>query len=618
MNFYLMLIGTGAPYRFQSTHCKQHKENAGRGPSLSNRLRQFFVALLMAALLYPFFVHAQTVRYTVEINGAGPFAPLLNDNLEIRRHEDDPNLSQEELQRLVASTPQQIQELLATEGYFSVTVDYTLTQEAGRWVARFNVKPGEPVRINSIDIRFTGEIAQGPHANPQRIERLRRQWSLKPGEIFRQSEWNNAKSNLLKGLLNRDFPAAKIVQSEALIDPNRHTAALTVDVDSGPLFTFGPLEIQGLKRYSQEIIDRLNPIHPGEPFAQEKLTELQSRLQDSGYFRTVFATINVDPSHPSNVPVHLDLVENERHRLSLGIGFSTDSGARAQVKWLDRSFLGHDWRLESALRYDRTTPLLRTDLYFPAHDNGWSPSLGAHYERTNISNEINDRVRLDARMTGPVKADEEVWGLSFLAEKQHIGDLPPNTRHAFVGTYTYTRRRVDNLLSPRRGYVASVELNGGLRGIGNESNIGRVLGRVNWLSPTMQRWQVVARAQLGQVVGASRETVPSELLFRTGGDQTVRGYAFETLGVPQAGAIVGGRVLAVASAELVYHITPAWGAAIFRDAGNAADSWGGFHFAQGTGIGARWRSPIGPVNVDLAYGHDTRKPRLHFSLGYGF
>jgi translocation and assembly module TamA len=107
-------------------------------------------------------------------------------------------------------------------------------------------------------------------------------------------------------------------------------------------------------------------------------------------------------------------------------------------------------------------------------------------------------------------------------------------------------------------------------------------------------------------------------LFRTGGNQTVRGYAFNSLGVTQNGAIVGGTVLAVLSAELIYAITPQWGAAVFTDAGNAADSWRGFRLQQGSGIGARWQSPVGPVNIDLAYGHATRKLRLHFSVGYGF
>jgi translocation and assembly module TamA len=621
MNVYLNLNRRHELYR-PPLSCPPCARNGGCQHSFLARLRHAVIALAAIALLYPFLVHAQAptqkVRYAVEINGAGALTDLLNDYLEIRQHVADPDLSLEELQRLAAAAPQQIRELLATEGYFSPTVEYALRQQGDRWLARYDVNPGTPSRVEAVDIRFKGDIADGPHAQPQRINRLRRQWSLTPGERFRQAEWNNAKSTLLKGLLNRDFPAAKITDSEARIDPQSRSATLTVEVDSGPVFTFGPLQIQGLKRYSREMIERLNPIRTGEPFTQEKLTELQARLQDSGYFRTVFATIEVDPAHPRNVPVRLDLVENERRRLSLGIGFSTDTGARAQVKWLDRHFLDHDWRLESELRLDRKTPLLGTDLYFPARDNGWSPSLGAHYERTDIANEINDRIRLDARMAGPIKTDEEIWGVSYLAEQQRIVNSDTNNRRALVASYTYTRRRVDNLISPRRGYVAAIELTGGPRGIVNEANIGRILGRVNWLSPIDRRWLVVARGQVGQVVGASRNAVPSELLFRAGGNQSVRGYAFNSLGVPQAGAVVGGRVLAVLSAELVYQLTPTWGAAIFQDAGNAADSWREFRLVQGTGVGARWRSPIGPVNVDLAYGHATRQPKLHFSVGYGF
>ncbi|HJU71755.1 MAG TPA: autotransporter assembly complex family protein [Paucimonas sp.] len=571
---------------------------------------------------FPLPAHAQGQQsiagYAVEINGAGELTALLNDYLDIARHATDAAMSRAELQRLAGSAPQQIRELLATEGYFSPAVRHALQQENGRWIARFDITPGPVTHIDAVDIRFSGDIAAGPHADQARMDRLRRRWRLDPGQPFRQAAWNEAKNALLKGLLNQDFPAAKITHSEARIDPERHIATLEIELDSGPLFTFGPLEIQGLKRYSRERIDALNPIRDGEPFSQDKLTELQARLQDSGYFRTVFATIDIDPAHPQHVSVRLDLTENERRRLALGIGFSTDSGPRVQTKWLDRNFLGHDWRLESELRLDRQTRVLGADVYFPARASGWYPSLGTHYERTDIANEVDNKMRIDARMTGPVRNDEEIWGASYLTEQQRIGDAPVNHRQAVVGTYTYTRRRIDDPISPRRGYVASIELAAGPRGLLNEANIGRVLLRGNWLSPTRRRWQLQARTQVGQVIGASREAVPGDLLFRTGGDQTVRGYAYNSLGVEQSGAVVGGRVLAIFSAELVYHLTPTWGAAVFRDAGNAADSWHDFRLKQGTGVGARWRSPIGPVNLDVAYGHATRQPRLHFSIGYGF
>ena len=179
-------------------------------------------------------------------------------------------------------------------------------------------------------------------------------------------------------------------------------------------------------------------------------------------------------------------------------------------------------------------------------------------------------------------------------------------------------RRVNNLISPTRGYYASFELGVGPAGLVNKKGLVRTVGRATWLSPSYGRFQAVLRGQVGQVFGANSDTVPSDLLFRTGGDQTVRGYGYNKLGVAQDGAIVGGTVSAVVSAEVIYSVTPEWGAAVFTDAGNAADSWKGFRLAQGSGVGARWRSPIGPVNLDLAYGHETKDLRLHFSIGYGF
>lgn len=568
-------------------------------------------------LLLSLLAHAQPAAYTVKISGAGEYSALLQEHLDISR-QSDAALSPDEIQRLVLVTPQQARALLATEGYFSPDIRAQLDRTSEPWTIRIEVTLGPPTLIASVEIRFRGEIADGPNADNARMNRLRRRWQLDPGDVFRQAAWSAAKSELLKGLLTRDFPAATISESEARIDPGNRSAALTVEVDSGPAFSFGALEVNGLTRYAPEMIDTLNPIRPGDPYTQDKLNELQSRLEDTGYFRSAFATVEVDPAKPHLVPVRLDLTENPRKRLALGGGFSTDTGARGQIKWLDRNFLQRNWRLESELRIDRETHLLGGEVFLPPIAIGWQPSFGVHVERTTSGGEIDDKFRTGARLVSPNRVDEKAWALAYLGDRQRIGDTFLNHRQALIASFTYTKRRLDHPLTPRSGYVASVELGGGLRGIINESSIARVVGRVTWLEPLMPRWRAVLRAQAGQVFGGSRLTVPSDLLFRTGGDQSVRGYGFNALGVPQDGAVVGGTVTAVLSAELVYQITPQWGAAVFTDAGNAADSWSGLELKRGTGVGARWRSPIGPVNIDLAYSHATREPRLHFSVGYGF
>jgi translocation and assembly module TamA len=578
-----------------------------------------FVAtfLLLALTLLPIQGRAQTAAthsYTVSISGAGGLTPMLNDNLEISRRRSSGELSDDEIRRLAGSAPNQIRSLLATEGYFSPQVTQELDQQGTSWTARFVVDLGPRTLVESVDITFKGAIVQ---TNPERVERLRRRWGLPTGGIFQQKAWDDAKNNLLKALLVRDYPAAAITQSEARIEPATNSAILTVEIDSGPAFTFGELQITGLQRYASRIVTDLNPIKPGEPYSQEKLNELQARVQDTGYFRSAFATVEIDPAHPLNVPIRLDLNENERKRLSLGLGFSTDSGARGQIKWLDRNFLGRDWRLESNLLVDRDNRLLGAEVFLPPLRNDWRPSFGTRYEYTNSAGEMNDKTATAARLTSPDKNDEMIWATTLYTDHQRIVDSDySNHREAVVGSFTYTRRRVNDLISPTRGYVASIDLGAGPTGDGD--SLARAVGRVTYLSPYYKRWQAVLRGQVGQVSGAGRESVPADLLFRTGGDQTVRGYGYEKLGVEQDGAIVGGTVTAVFSAEMVYRITPQWGAAIFHDAGNAADTWKNFHFAQGSGVGARWRSPIGPVNLDLAYGHDTHDVRLHFSIGYGF
>ncbi|RZI42876.1 outer membrane protein assembly factor [Herbaspirillum sp. HC18] len=594
--------------------------------TLSNacyRLRCLLAVCLTLLFSVPLFASAQeTHSFTVEIHGAENFSDLLKKHVDISR-ESDSELPAEQIERLFGAAPQQIRDLLATEGRFSPSVRPALDKTGPRWTARFDIDPGPAAHIASVTIRFKGEVAAGPHADERRMERLRRRWKLDESDVFRQADWSEAKSDLLKDFLTRDYPAAAIAFSEARIDPGNNTAVLTVEVDSGPAFTFGNLEIHGLERYSRTLIDIYNPIKPGDAYSQEKLNELQSRLEDTGYFRSAFATVDVDPAHAKEAPVRLDLTENPRKRLSLGVGFSTDTGARVQAKWLDRLLFGHDLRLESQLRIDSKEKLLGGDIYLPPATSGflphgWVPSFGAHLEETTTNGENNDKIRAGARITSPNRVDEKVWAINYYGDHQRIGNTFLNNRQALMASFTYTRRRLDQPLQPRRGYIASVELGAGPPGLINEKTIARVLARGLLLRPLAPRWQAALRAQIGQVFGGGRETVPADLLFLAGGDQSVRGYAYNALGVEQDGAIVAAPVTAVVSGELVYQVTPQWGAAVFVDSGNAADSWSSFSMKTGAGVGARWRSPIGPVNIDLAYGLAVNKVRLHFSVGYGF
>lgn len=577
--------------------------------------------VLLAALLPVRQASAQT--YAVEIIGAGEFTQLLQDNLTITRLAREGKAQPEEWQRLVRATPQQMAELLATEGYFSPQIDSAMSTGDSDRIARFTITLGEPVRVTEVRIDFSGALAMQDAA---RAADLRAAWTLEPGARFRQSDWNAAKDALLGDLLVRDYPAARIADSEARIDPQNRSAVLQVDIDSGPAFTFGELDIYGLERYPPDLVQRTNRIRSGDRYSQARLSELQSRLLATGYFRSVFATVEADPTQPDRVPIRIDVIENPSKRLGLGVGISTDSGARLQLRWTDRQFLGRDWRLESVLRVDRISLLAQGELYFrPLREGlfgdnfeGWIPSVVLGLERTSITGEEVQRIRNSVRLSTPSRENERVVSVSLLADRPTLPGGEAFTRRALVGGYQWTRRRFDQPLAPTRGYSATIDLSAGFGGALSDSRIARVFVNGIWLRPLSDNWTAAARLQAGEIFGAGIETVPEDLLFCTGGDQTVRGYRFGSLGVPRNGAIVGGNVLALASVELIRHITPDWGAAVFHDIGDAALSWSDYRARRGVGIGARWRSPIGAVNLDVARGLDSGETRLHFSLGYGF
>lgn len=590
-------------------------------PTMPCRCGRWLLASLCLPLLLLLPAYAGAQAVSVEIEGAGELAPLLRDNLTIARLPAE--APRDEVQRLVRVTPQQIVELLATEGYFSPQAEGRLVEVDGKPVARFTVKLGEPVRIGEVRIEFSGEIATRDAA---RIAALRERWLLKRGERFRQSEWNAAKSDLLGAVLAKDYPSARLLDSAARIDPDARRASLDIAIDSGPAFTFGELEIQGLSRYPPRLVKQANPIKPGEAYSQARLSELQARVLDSGYFRSVFAGIDADPAQPQQVPIRVDVTEQPSKRLGTGVGVSTDSGARLQLRYTDRLFLGRDWRLESVFRVDRQSLLAQGALYFRPLEQGligdyfkgWIPSVLLGLERTSITGQDVERVRNSVRLTTPSRTNERVVSLSLLADRPVIPGAELDTRRALMAGYAWTRRRFDLPLAPTRGYSATLELSAGIGGALNDAQISRVFLNGVWLRPLTPRWTAVARAQFGQINGAGIDKVPEDLLFRTGGDQTVRGYSFGSLGVPRNGAVVGGNVLAVGSAELVYRITPEWGAAVFHDIGDAALSWSDYRARRSIGVGARWRSPIGAVNIDVARGLDSGETRLHFSLGYGF
>ncbi|HEY0063941.1 MAG TPA: autotransporter assembly complex family protein [Telluria sp.] len=580
---------------------------------------------------------AQGVNYRVAIEAPDPLDELLEDNLDLLRWQGNPRLDMDQLQRLVKAAPEQAKMLIATEGYYSPRVSAGLDTSGSAPVARIIVDPGQPTIVGDVDLTLKGFEPVGADAKPFDAAELRNRWVLPVGRRFRQADWEAAKRNLLRQVIQVRYPRAQLAESSATVDPDVQRALLKVVLDSGPEARFGALKIEGLKRYPSTIITNLNQIQPGEEYTEAALQAFQARLQDTGYFSGV--EVSTDPGetldeqidalaegpaatprppveNPVTLPVLVRVTENKQRNVSVGLGFSTNTGARAQVSYDDLNVFG--LRMKSNVIMETRRQGAHADFYFPTTPKGYNDSFGASFERNDLQGEITAVARLAARRAWGTPRRERNLTFEYLTEQQTVDGQPSARSKSLPLTFSYTMREVDNLLSPTRGFIANATLGGALLPVLTDERFIRASARVIGYKPLSASTNLVLRAEAGALASAQKEGVPSTFLFRAGGDGSVRGYGYQALGVKEGEATVGGRYLVTGSAEYQYWFKPPWGVAFFVDAGNAADKIAELKPKLGYGLGARWRSPVGPINVDVAYGKAVKEVRLHFSLGITF
>jgi translocation and assembly module TamA len=588
-------------------------------------LAQIVLAVYACLFIQAAFAQEPGINYTVQINAPRELADLLRDNLDLVRWRGNPRIDLPQLQRLVKDAPAQVLTLVETEGYYAPRIEARLDTSGKAPVARISVDPGQPARVGKVDIELRGFATSGRGVQFDAAG-LRGDWRMPVGAQFRQADWEAAKRSLLRAAAARRFARAQLGETRATVDPAAHSVALHIVVDSGPDVHFGALHVVGLYRYPRAAVTNLNKIDPGDPYSEARLQAFQTRLQDTGYFSSVQVSLDTTGQEeetttaPNNVPLTLPVLvqvtENKQRNVEAGVGFSTDTGARTLLTYNDLNVRGT--RLKSHLTLEQKRQTGRADFYWPTTTGGFDYSAGGGVERTDLQGEATTVTSVSGTRSWGSPRLQHSLTLEALTELRALDDNPATRSKSLPLTYSVTKRELDNLVTPTRGYVLSAQLGGALLPVLTDRQFVRAYVRGFYLRPLDTAFTMVLRGELGAVGSNGKSGVPSTFLFRTGGDQSVRGYAYDELGVKEDGAIVGGRYLATASAELQYWFKPPWGMAVFYDAGNAADRVADLRPKVGYGVGARWRSPAGPINVDIAYGQAKRQVRLHFSLGFTF
>jgi translocation and assembly module TamA len=177
--------------------------------------------------------------------------------------------------------------------------------------------------------------------------------------------------------------------------------------------------------------------------------------------------------------------------------------------------------------------------------------------------------------------------------------------------------KADDRLNTRRGYRIYSEIRGANENLLSDTNYGQLRLGLKWIRGISDNTRLLLRGDFGTTNVAYLDKLPASQRFFAGGDNSVRGYAYEELGpTNELGEVIGGKNLIVGSVELEQRIAGNWSGAIFYDVGNAINSFGDELFA-GAGFGVRWQSPVGPIRFDFAWALDKEQDqfRLHVVIG---
>lgn len=558
-----------------------------------------------------------TLAYRVTVDAPSPLKETLIREVGLTRWQGYSEMTEDLLSRLAREAIEETRNFAGAEGYFSAAIDVKIDRSTKPVSVTLVVTPGTPTRIASVRIVVTGPAVTDAPLGTEAIATVRRDWGLPEGAQFRQQAWTLAKERALNTLTGSPYAAARIVRTEAAIDPEQATADLYIELESGPEFRFGMFEITGLVKYDPSLVRNFSLIEPGTPYSDVVLNRYVRRLNASGYFASVQAKIDQETTHPERATVNIAVIEARPKRFEGGIGYSTDVQWRTNASYRDVNWDGHGTQFLADARLETRIQSGSVKFTRPPTDFHWIASYYAGAERTDIESLVTRTAAIGTRWHSIDERDERAISATYFIDEQQPQGAAKTTANALYTEYEWHWRRVDDLLAPTTGYMTALFAGVGIPGVSTRT-FGRIRGQYAAWIPLTKDTELNLRAEAGAVLAGSRDGVPSKLLFRTGGSTTVRGYDFESLGVREGDAIVPGRYYGVVSVDAIRWIDSFWGIGVFVDAGNAVDSLSDAHLAVGYGVGARVRTPLGPFRLDVAYGHEVRQVRVQFSVGLTF
>ncbi|MCF6235634.1 MAG: autotransporter assembly complex protein TamA [Gammaproteobacteria bacterium] len=501
--------------------------------------------------------------------------------------------------------------LQAVGYYLSSSTTHVIKQQNDTTI-RITIHLGQPVRVARVQFILDGEAKEDPEflkflaSNP-----------LSKGKILNHGDYEKYKSLFSKLARSRGYFDAGYLKHRIEVIPKKLQADILLHFDSGRRYQIGEI-IFDESPISRERLQEWVPFPLDAPYESKYLSMLTNSLRSSGYFKSVRAELQQEAIFDENkIPLHVKLVPNKRNSVSLGLGFATDTGARGQTDWSRPYVNSRGDSVRARIAVSQVAQSLSAEYKVPFSKR---PETRYLKIKGGIQKEILDdsESRLNTisllRHSRSLEDWQKVLSLRWEQERFKVTGEAWQESNLLLPGMSWSKTVQQSARLAEWGYRYNLILQGASRQLGSDIDLQKITASGKWLWKLSHRHRFLSRAELGFLSTNDFNKVPITHRFFTGGDQSIRGFDYQT--VSSKSQLVGGRYLTVGSLEYNNYFSQNWGWAVFVDAGRAFNK-NSDPVRRGVGFGMRWNSPIGLLRIDVGFGISEEKvpKRLHISIG---
>lgn len=573
------------------------------------KLSVTFVIPVFFMCIISFYVHAAESP-SITIQGVDD---ALRDNIlsHLRIGGESCEAGLPRLLRLQAQIRSNSQQALNALGYYKGNLDITFSENELCWSLLLSINPGEAVTIADSKIEIEGDEFSV-------FNSIINNSGIFPEQQLNHGTYENLKNELSAAAVENGFFAARFTRSVINVDLVSNTADIDLLFNPGPRYLIGDISINNASILTDDFVRSLFQIRQGDNYSNDELIRLRNSLDQSQYFSQVSIRPLLAQTENQTVPLAIDLQNKPRHQYSTGIGFTTDTGPRIRLGYENRYQTRNGHRLDSDVSLSQVRQQANINYTMPLRRNPLRESLrySAGYIREN--NDTFDSNRYEIKTTYLNELASGWTRNTFINHQRddYVINLQSDTSYLSILGFNLSKTIADNLIDPRSGWKIFTEISGASNAVLSDTSFIQTRINGKYIRTAGSKGRLLTRFDTGFTWIDDEIELPVSLRFLSGGDQSIRGFKYQSLGpVDSNGLVIGGKHLLSGSVEYDHLFRSNWRVAMFYDSGNAFNEFNEIDWQQSVGIGLRWMSPIGPLRFDLAHPLNDGGIRFHVTMG---